>query len=339
MRKMAWSLRGKSVLVTGGTGTIGEGLVRRLARSGSASVVVFSRDETKQFFLQQEFPRVRFVLGDVRDPERLEQAMEGVDVVYHAAALKHVPACDRNPEEAVRTNVLGTRNVLNAARETGVERVVAISTDKAVYPTSTLGATKMLMEKMVTGFSSGGLRAACVRFGNVLGSRGSVIPLFLKQMSQGFVTLTDPSMTRFFMRTEEAVELVIQASLSTRGGEIFVLKMRPVRMKDLAEALISVAAPRLGRDAEEIEVRLIGPRPGERNHEWLMTEEEGARCLETRTMFIIPGVDGKRASYPGARRTGVAGLSSARGPFLAGKPLRALLEKLEVWRWAHESPP
>lgn len=335
---VGWKSQGKHVLVTGGTGTIGGALVRRILQQNPASLTVFSRDETKQFYMRQDLPQVRFLIGDVRDRERLEEAFEGVNVVYHAAAMKHVPACDENPQEATKTNVLGTWNVLRAAQDAGVQRVIAISTDKAVYPTNAMGVSKMLMEKMVTYASSHATRTVCVRFGNVLGSRGSVVPLFVQQIASGRpLTLTDPSMTRFMMRMEDAVNLVLQTAEKVQGGETFVLRMPAVTLKTLADAVIQVAAPRLGRRPKDVSLRIIGARPGEKKHESIMSEEEAKRALQTEEMYIIPPPHVRNA-YPRTRPANVRWPSSKEAPHLSPKEIRLMLERAEIWKWGVSRP-
>jgi UDP-N-acetylglucosamine 4,6-dehydratase/5-epimerase len=225
---------GRRILVTGGTGSIGSHIVRQLIAQEPRALRILSRDETKQLYLQEELARsgdlasVRFLIGDVRDPIRLRRAMEGIDVVFHAAAMKHVPACEYNPFEAVQTNVLGTQNVITAAREASVGRVVAVSTDKACSPENTMGATKLLAERLIAaahGFSAGQVLCG-VRFGNVIGSRGSLVPIVRQQLREGRpVTLTDSRMTRFMMTMEDAARLVLTAGARAHGGEIFILKM------------------------------------------------------------------------------------------------------------------
>lgn len=287
--------KGKRVLVTGGTGSIGSEIVRRLLKHEPKVVRIFSRDETKQFELQQELgdrEDLRFLIGDVRDRDRLTKAFEEIDIVFHAAAMKHVPACEYNPFEAVKTNVEGTQNIIDAALENKVEKVVAISTDKAVNPINTMGATKFLSEQLMintylftkhkkTTFS-------CVRFGNVMGSRGSVIPLFEKQIKAGGpLTLTHPDMTRFIMSIPQAVDLVFKATKMSRGGEIFIFKMPVVKIEDLAKAMILNFAPLYGYQPQEIDIKDIGIRDGEKMYECLMTEEEAQRAFENEYMFIV----------------------------------------------------
>ena len=270
----SWS--GKTVAVTGGTGTFGQAFTRYLLeKEGVSSVRVFSRDELKQWQMSRTLPddRLRFLIGDVRDQERLHRAFDGVDVVVHAAALKQVPACEYNPFEAVKTNILGAENVINAAIERRVERVIALSTDKAANPVNLYGATKLCAEKLfVQGNAYVGNRPtalACVRYGNVAASRGSVIPLFIEQRASGRLTITDQRMTRFWITVAQAVEFVRHAVNVMAGGEIFVPKLPSVRIVDLA----SIVAPSAKIDE-------IGIRAGEKLHETLVTEEEARHAVD-----------------------------------------------------------
>ena len=289
--------RGKDILVTGGCGSIGSEIIRKLLTMDVKRVRSFDNNESGQYHLQEEHSgnsRLRTLIGDIRDRQRLAIAMKGVDIVFHAAALKHVPMCEYNPFEAVATNVSGTQNVISAARENGVKRFVAISTDKAVNPINTMGATKLLSEKIVLNAPIGDdlTMFSCVRFGNVLNSSGSVIPLFSKQISRGGpLTLTCREMTRFFMSTSDAVSLILKASEIMEGREIFILKMKAMKISDLAEVMIEELAPRYGFKASDIKMITIGVRPGEKIHESLMTEEEELYAEEREDMYIIrPGI-------------------------------------------------
>ncbi|VVC01252.1 L-arabinose 1-dehydrogenase (NAD(P)(+)) [uncultured archaeon] len=274
----------KTVLVTGGAGSIGQELVRALVEKHQPkSVRVLDNNETGLFDLEQRLSahasRLRIFVGDVRDKERLMRAMEGADIVFHAAALKHVYINEYTPGEAVKTNVLGTQNVIDAAIACDVERMINISTDKAVDPTSVMGTTKLLAEKLVTAanYSKGARRCvfASVRFGNVLASRGSVVPLFMEQIRKGGpLTLTQAEMTRFFMSIENAVSLIFSAALQARGGEVFILRMPSVKIGDLAEVMISKYSAGCGRKASDIKIRIIGPKKGEKTHESLLSEHE-----------------------------------------------------------------
>ena len=285
----------KKIMVTGGTGSIGSEIVRRVLKYNPNVVRILSRDESKQFELEQEIgdlENVRFLIGDVRDKDRLNRAFEDIDIVFHAAAMKHVPACEYNPFEAVKTNVMGTQNVIDAALDNDVEKVIAISTDKAASPINTMGATKLLAEKLIidANFYKGNRKTvySCVRFGNVMASRGSVIPLFEKQIQNGGpVTVTDPEMTRFMMTIPQAVDLVFKATKKAHGGEIFIFKMPVVKLGDLAKYMIEHFAPMYGRKPELIEINTIGVRNGEKMYEHLMNEEEAQYAYETKDMYIV----------------------------------------------------
>jgi len=276
-----WS--GTSVLVTGGTGSFGNKLVEiMLSQYRPRRLVVFSRDELKQSEMIARFndPALRFFVGDVRDQARLERAMHGIDVVFHAAALKQIPSCEYNPFEAIQTNVIGAENVISAAIDQGVKRVVMISTDKAVNPINLYGATKLCAEKLfVQGNAYGygrGTVFGVVRYGNVIGSRGSVIPIFASQRASGVVTVTDPGMTRFWIRIDQGVAFAIRCAEIMGGGEIFVPKIPSMRILDLAQ----VVAP-------GCKVEFIGMRPGEKLHEVLIAEEESRQVLEFEEMFLL----------------------------------------------------
>lgn len=288
-------LKNKNILITGGAGSIGSEIARKLLSYKVGVVRVLDIDEGAQFELAQELRsriNVRFLMGDVRDKERMKRAMENIDIVFHAAALKHVPSCEYNPFEAVKTNVLGTQNVIEAAIDLEVEKFIIISTDKAVNPINVMGATKLLAEKLTisANYYKGPRKTAflCARFGNVLGSSGSVTPTFVKQIAKGGpITITDPNMTRFVMTIQRSVELVLKAAQISKGGEVFIFKMPVVRVGDLAEVMIKELAPRYGYRASDVKTKIIGPRPGEKFHEELMTEEESVWAQETKDMFIV----------------------------------------------------
>ncbi len=328
---------GKTILVTGGTGSIGSEIVRQLLTANPKVIRIFSRDEHKQFVMSQELgdrQNVRYFLGDVRDLPRLNRAMEGADYVFHCAAYKHVPQCEYNSFEAVKTNVVGTQNVIDAARQEDVKRMVLISTDKAAHPTNVMGATKLLAEKLMSSaMESVGQHPtdfASVRFGNVIGSRGSVIPTFIEQIKKGGpVTITDPAMTRFFMSIPDAVHLTFSAMEQMTGGELFVLKMPVLRLGDLAEVLIEELAPRFGHDPKAIERKIVGIRPGERMHETLMTDDEAQYSTETDAMFIVHpphlssfGSDGKTVLKQ------MPSYSSAEATFLERSGIKELLKEV-----------
>jgi FlaA1/EpsC-like NDP-sugar epimerase len=292
-------VRGRRVLVTGGSGTIGARLVDHLIAGGADVVRVFGRDETKQFYQRHRVParNVRFLIGDVRDRDRMLRACEGIDTVFHCAALKHVESGEYNPFEATQTNVLGTQNVIDACLATGVGTMILTSSDKAANPTSVMGASKLLAEKLVSAATnyrgSHPTTFASVRFGNVLGSRGSALELFAQQIAVGGpVTVTDPEMTRFVMSTDRAVELAIEAAQAARGGEVFGFKMPAVRLDDLIAAAIDVVAPLHGLEPASIARRAIEPRAGEKAYEELMTEDESMRAHDIGEMYaVLPSIE------------------------------------------------
>ena len=278
---LRWSDAG--VMITGGTGSFGNKLVEiMLTEYHPRRLVIFSRDELKQSEMMARFdhPSVRYFIGDVRDRARLEMAMHGVDIVFHAAALKQITACEYNPFEAIQTNVMGAKNVIDAAIDQGVKRVVGISTDKAAQPVNLYGATKLCAEKLlVQGNVYGwgrGTTFSVVRYGNVIGSRGSVIPLFSRQRATGRVTVTDPGMTRFWITLEQGVRFAVRCAEAMQGGEIFVPKIPSMRLLDLVEAI-----------APGCQVEFIGMRPGEKLHEILIAEDEGRQVLEFEDMFVL----------------------------------------------------
>lgn len=288
--------RDKSILVTGGTGSIGSELVRRLLHYAPAVVRVFSNDENAQVELEHELKdcasRLRFLVGDIRDKERLKRATENIEIVFHTAALKHVPLCEYNPFEAIKTNVIGTQNLLEVAVDENVEKVITVSTDKAVNPANVMGATKLLAERLTIAANYyRGVRKvvfSCVRFGNVLASRGSVVQLFEKQIQNGGpVTITDHHMVRFVMSLDKAVNLVLKAAQLARGEEIFIFKMPALQIKQLAEVMIEKLGPKYGYKPEDIETTLIGKRKGEKLYEELMTEEEACNVYETEDMLLV----------------------------------------------------
>lgn len=308
MEPLEWSKT--TVLITGGTGSFGRKFVDIIVREKNPKkIIIFSRDELKQHEMRQKYPdygdsTFRYFIGDVRDRDRLMRAFQGVDVVVHAAALKQVPACEYNPFEAVQTNIIGAENIINSAIDKGVRRVVAVSTDKAVQPVNLYGATKLVAEKLFiqgNAYSGEGeTRFSCVRYGNVVGSRGSVLPLFLKQRAAGRVTVTDLGMTRFWITLEQGVKLVIKGLESMSGGEIFIPKIPTMCIKDFAEAI----APGCTQE-------VIGIRPGEKLHEVLISVDEARHGVEYEDMFIV---------FPGNPWAG-SGRTQLNGIMNGGKPL------------------
>ena len=277
---------GKKILVTGGTGTFGNAFVTRALKTDAEEIRVFSRDELKQDNMRRKYQtdRIRYIIGDVRDPGTLEQAVSGVDYVFHAAALKQVPSCEFYPLEAAKTNVIGTGNVLDAAIRAKVRKVVVLSTDKAAYPINAMGISKALMEKVAVskGMYQDETIICRTRYGNVMRSRGSVIPLFSKQIRDGKnLTVTDPLMTRFMMTIEDAVELVLKAFEDGRQGELWIKKAPAATIGTLARAMIELH----NADAD---IDIIGNRHGEKMHETLATAEEMAVAVDNGEYFIIP---------------------------------------------------
>lgn len=289
------TFRDKRILITGGTGSIGSELVRKLLEYNPKVIRIFSNDENALFNLEldlQQYDNLRFLVGDVRDKERLRKATEDIEIVFHAAALKHVPSCEYNPFEAIKTNVIGTQNLLEDAIDANVEKMITISTDKAVSPINVMGATKLLAERLTIaanhykGFKK--TVFSCVRFGNVFGSRGSVMQLFERQIQNGGpITLTDPDMVRFVMSVDRAVELVLKATEMAKGEEIFIFKMPALHIKNLADVMIHKLAPKYGYEPKDIKVKIIGKRKGEKLYEELMTEDEAMNAYETEDMLVI----------------------------------------------------
>jgi UDP-N-acetylglucosamine 4,6-dehydratase len=279
---MNW--KNQVVLVTGGTGSFGKKFTEIILKEQKPKkVIIFSRDELKQHEMQAmgfDQTNLRYFIGDVRDRERLVRALQGVDIVVHAAALKQVPACEYNPMEAIKTNILGTSNVLEAALDAGVKKVMTISTDKAVNPANLYGATKLAAEKVTiqsNAYAAGtSTRYSCVRYGNVVGSRGSVVPVFLKQRENGTVTITDERMTRFWLSLDQGVRFVIACIEQMQGGEVFVPKIPSMKVIDLAHAI-----------APQAKVNIIGIRAGEKLHEVLISEDEARHTVELAKMFVV----------------------------------------------------
>ncbi|MEO8698604.1 MAG: UDP-N-acetylglucosamine 4,6-dehydratase (inverting) [Kofleriaceae bacterium] len=275
-------LDNKTVLITGGTGSFGKAFVEQALKSKARKIIVFSRDEQKHYEMDRQLSdrRLRFFVGDIRDRDRLNSALRGVDIVVHAAAMKHVPICEYNPIEAVQTNVNGAKNLIEAAMACGVEKVIALSTDKAVSPANLYGATKLCMEKLLIAANAYAgdrwTRFSVVRYGNVMGSAGSVIPLFRAQQKRGHLTITDSRMTRFWIEMPEAVALVLRGLELMHGGEIFIPKLPSSDIETLAEAV----APGVPRSQ-------VGIRPGEKLHETLISAEEARRTSDLDDVMVV----------------------------------------------------
>jgi len=286
----------KRVLVTGGCGTVGRELVRQLLEEYNAGeLIATDNNESELFFLEQRFSKhnnASFFLADVRDPNKLSQMLKQMNIVFHTAAFKHVILCERSPFEAVQTNIMGVQNLIRGAIENKVERVVFTSSDKAVNPTSVMGTSKLMGERLMTAANSNSRAEGPIfistRFGNVLGSRGSVIPIFREQIRRGGpVTLTDPEMTRFIMSIKEAIRLVIESAYLAVGGEVFITKMPVIRIQDLAEVMIQELSPRFGHSAANVKIEVIGTKPGEKMYEELMSIEETRRAWELQRYFAV----------------------------------------------------
>lgn len=325
--------KGKSVLVTGGTGSFGKKFTEILLKHyNPARVIIFSRDEFKQFEMAQQlptdvYPAVRYFVGDVRDSERLARAFHKVDYVVHAAALKQVPAAEYNPFEAVKTNILGAQNVINAAIDKGIKKIVSLSTDKAANPINLYGATKLCSDKLfIAGNSYSGAdecRFSVVRYGNVIGSRGSVIPHFLEQKKNGVLSITDPRMTRFWVTIDGAVEFVLNCFERMVGGELFIPKIPSMNIMDLARAV-----------APECKTKVVGIRPGEKLHEVLLTRDEIRNALELEDHYIVqPEFDfwgGRFTNNEAKKVTHDFEYSSKTNPdFLTIEEMRKLIEPFE----------
>ncbi|QSF49346.1 UDP-N-acetylglucosamine 4,6-dehydratase (inverting) [Thermosynechococcus sp. TA-1] len=325
--------RESSVLVTGGTGSFGRAFVKEVLRQfpDIRRLVIFSRDELKQFEMAQEFPYqkypgIRYFIGDVRDRDRLRRALNKVDIVVHAAALKQVPAAEYNPIEFIRTNVMGAENVIQACLDTGVKQVIALSTDKAAAPINLYGATKLCSDKLfiaANNFAGRDLRFSVVRYGNVMGSRGSVIPLFLKKRCEGCLPITDPAMTRFNISLQEGVEMVLWALQHSWGGEIFVPKIPSYRILDVAEAI-----------CPECEQQFVGIRPGEKIHEEMITTSDSYTTVDLGQYYAILPIQGRftleeYCAQTGATRVkpGFSYNSGTNDRFLSVEELRTLIRQ------------
>jgi UDP-N-acetylglucosamine 4,6-dehydratase len=331
------TLKKQSYLITGGTGSFGQAFVRHILESGDPErMIVFSRDELKQYdmahaFPASNYPSIRYFIGDVRDRDRLKMAMRGVDYVIHAAALKHVPAAEYNPFECIQTNVHGAENVVRAALDTGVKKVIALSTDKAANPVNLYGASKLASDKIFVAANhlsgTDGCRFSVVRYGNVLGSRGSVVPFFNRLIEQGAKNLpvTDPAMTRFIITLEHGVKFVLASLDMMQGGEIFVPKIPSLRLADLVKAM----APTLSMET-------VGVRPGEKMHEVLITEDEARTTIDLGDRYIVePAIhlyDYESRAGDGNKSLpdGFCYRSDTNGDWLNVEATRALLKELEL---------
>lgn len=283
---MSSKIKGKTILITGGTGSFGNKVALYLEKQNPAKIIIYSRDEKKQYEMEKDKPEYQYIIGDVRDLSRLKYATRKVDYIFHAAALKQVPSCETYPFEAVKTNILGSQNLCEAAIENGVNTVVALSTDKAVKPVNAMGISKSMMEKIVCSQNQQAFintKFCCVRYGNVMGSRGSVIPLFHKQIKSGKkLSITHPEMTRFMMSLDDSVNLVLHALTQSKGGEIYVKKAPATKVIDLAITMLKKYGNR-----DEKDVMITGIRPGEKMDEVLVNEYEIQRAIENKDYFEI----------------------------------------------------
>ena len=338
---MAKAFTGKRILVTGACGTVGSELVRQLLqdnRYDPAEVVGIDNNESALFFLDQRYlhdDRAHFAIVDVRDRDELTVKMAGIDIVFHAAALKHVILCERSPEQAVQTNIHGVQNIIAAANANQVEKVIFTSSDKAVNPTNVMGTSKLMGERLMTAANSNkrgeGPIFASTRFGNVLGSNGSVIPIFHNQIAKGGpVTLTERNMTRFVMSIEDSVQLVIDSAQLAQGGEVFITKMPVIRIADLALAMIEELAPLYGYAPEAIEISEIGSKPGEKLYEELMSEEETRRALELEHYFsVLPAFRGIYHNIP-YNYMGIVS-ASVNNPYISASETALSVQEIKVF--------
>ena len=307
---MKSNLSGKRILITGGTGSIGSALVKKSLELGAKRIKIFSNDENGLYELEKQYDNnknLEFLIGDIRDATRVNYIVKGIDVIFHAAALKHVDRCEFNPSEAISVNINGTENIISAALNHKVKKVILISSDKAVNPYGVMGATKLLGEKLMSSeaLHNKSTIFCSVRFGNVLHSRGSILPLIENQiMHGGPITLTNKKMKRFFMTTKDAVNLIIKAQELAIGGEIFVLKMPILKLEDLFEAMKEILGPKYGFKPSKIKTKIIGIKPGEKLIEDLLSSYEMKTVYETQDFFIIPPFfeNGKKLSYLGAKK-------------------------------------
>ena len=336
--------QGKKILIIGGAGSVGKASVLKLLEYNPKEIRIFDIDESKEFDLRQRLKseqNVKIILGDIRDKESLQPVMKGIDIVFHTAALKHVTACEYDPFEAVKTNILGIQNVITTSKMEEVEKVIFTSSDKAVNPTSTMGITKLMGEKLITranhSVTGHQTRFYSVRFGNILGSRGSLLPLLKQQVSKGGpITITDIKMTRFVMGMSQAINLILKSAKITQGGENIILKMPALRITDLGEVIIEELAPKYGYAPGDIETKIIGIYPGEKLYEELITDEESTRSFETEDMLIIlPQLEDLRTKislYPDAKTLATQSYNSKDTLLLTKDEIRDLLYREDLLR-------
>ncbi|MFX3617829.1 MAG: SDR family NAD(P)-dependent oxidoreductase [Sporolactobacillus sp.] len=335
---MCFVFKDKKILIIGGTGTIGKSIVKQILPDCPRLIRIFSRDEYKQQQFKEELgenDRLHFMIGDIRDYDRVFSAMADMDYVFHLAAMKQVDACEANPYEAVRTNVEGTKNVVKAAIAQKVKKVIFTSSDKAISPTNAYGATKLLGERLISAGNRSGqgyqTQFASVRFGNVMGSRGSVIPLFRESIrGKRKITITDKNMTRFMMTVNQATQLTLKALEEAKGGEVFVLKMPVINLGELTDILIEEIGKQESIKKEEVTIEVIGPRPGEKMYEELMTYDESQSAWELPDMYILPGDASDTQNYSHARKAQTSTYRSEGSEAIHGDELRALLKEAIV---------
>jgi UDP-N-acetylglucosamine 4,6-dehydratase/5-epimerase len=323
----------RTVLVFGGTGSLGSEIVRRCLDRGARRVIAFSRDEVKHFILRKRIndPRLETVIGDIRDLRSIERVFyhAKVDVIYHAAAMKHVTMCEREPIQAMETNVKGTQNIIDAAREHGVPTVITISTDKAAYPVNVLGASKFVAERLMFKAAQESAPAqtfACVRFGNVAVSRGSVIPVWIDNLLHAKpLQVTDCSVTRFIMDIPQAIGLVMQATEYARSGEIFILKMKAFRLSDMIEVMLNRIAPRLSIRPDDVRIEATGLIQGEKLHEDMINGLEAAHLYEMNDLYVILPDSADLRQYPGLRKSGLKSYTSDATPLISQDELEQII--------------
>ncbi len=328
-------LAGKTVLVTGGTGTIGSEIVSQALAQGASKVVVFSRDEIKHFLMKKRTSddRLQTIVGDVRDLRSAEQIFSrlNIDIICHAAAMKHVVICEDFPLEAVATNIVGTQNIVDLAIKHGVSKMITISTDKAAYPVNVMGATKFIAERITLNankISKANQAFFCVRFGNVASSRGSVIPVYIDDLlNQRPLQVTDPEVTRFVMEIPDAVKLIINATEYAQGGETFILKMKAFKLGDLVDVILNRIAPRLSIRKEDIEVKVIGLVPGEKLHEDLINDAESTRIYELDDMYVVLPDDESYAQRPAMRKVSLPRYASGDVELISREEIEGIVMK------------
>ena len=330
-------LHRKNILITGGSGSIGESLTKRAISDGARLIRVFSNDENGLYEMESKYKNhknIEYVIGDIQNEESVLEIVKDIDVVFHAAALKHVDRCELNPLETINVNIMGTKNIAKAAQNKNVKKLIFISTDKAVNPIGVMGATKLLGEKLIAAeafHDKSNTIFASVRFGNVFNTRGSILPRIEKQISEGGpITLTNPEMKRFFMTKDDAINLIISAATIAKGGETFVLKMPLIRLKDLFDSMNEILASKYGYKPSQIKTKIIGTRPGEKLIEYLLTKFEMEHVLETKDFFIIPSlnVSRKQISYPNIQKSKNDKLYFENMNTLSKQEISSILKKL-----------